>query len=185
MGARGTPLATVQADRSASPQFGGRPADPGNAPAPVSCPEHVLRLARAARAITVKPAPGSIGRCNSRTSGPRGRRLECLRDGRHCPRPVERNHEQPWMVEHVNRSACQGQDTHRFGPARRTARPTLAPKPRLGMCSISASMSRSSHCASRIAASAATSASFSRAISSGRSCFTPARSSASALLLQR
>jgi hypothetical protein len=41
----------------------------------------------------VKSALVSIGRRNSRTSGPHGRPFVCLRGGRDRPRPVERHHE--------------------------------------------------------------------------------------------
>ena len=103
--ARGTPLATVDADRGPSRRFGGRRPD-RNAPPPVECAEDMLRLSRAARAMAVKTALGSIGRRSSRTSGPLGRRLECLRGSRHRPRPVERNHEQARMFGHVNHSSA-------------------------------------------------------------------------------
>jgi hypothetical protein len=103
--ARGTPLATVDADRGPSRRFGGRRPD-RNAPPPVECAEDMLRLSRAARAMAVKAALVSIGRRSSRTSGPLGRRLECLRGSRHRPRPVERNHEQARMFGHVNHSSA-------------------------------------------------------------------------------
>jgi hypothetical protein len=103
LGASSPPLATVQADHGATRRFCGRPRDRGSASPPVTCPDEVLRLVRAARAITVKPALVSIGRRNSRLSGRPAQRLECLRGGRHRARPVEPNHEQAWMVEQINR----------------------------------------------------------------------------------
>jgi hypothetical protein len=139
-----TQLATVRADRGANRRFGDRPPDRANPPPSVSCPGDLLRLARAPRAIAVKAALVSIGHPNSCPSGPNGRRLVCLRGGRHPPRPVERNHEQARMIERVDRSACEGQNTHRLARAPPTARPTLAARPRRGMSSISASMSQSS-----------------------------------------
>jgi hypothetical protein len=108
LGGSSTPLATAQADPGANRRFGGRPADRVNAPAPLSCPGRVLCLVRAARAIAVKSNLVSIGRRNSRRSGPDGRRLVRLRGGGRRPRPGERNHEQARMVEHVNRSARDG-----------------------------------------------------------------------------
>jgi hypothetical protein len=144
LGASSTPLATVQADRGANRRFGGRPPDRGSAPPPISCPGDVLCLLRAARAITAKPALVSTGRRNSPTSGPHGRRLMCLRGGRHRPRPVERHQEQARMVERVNRPTSQGQNTHRLTRARRIARPTLAPSRGRGLSLIAAPMSRSS-----------------------------------------
>jgi hypothetical protein len=143
LGASSTPVATVQADRGANRRFGARPPDRGSAPAPLSCPGHVLCLLRAARAIAVKSALVSIGRRNSRTAGPDGRRFVCLRGGRHRPRPVERHHEQARMVERVNRSAREGQNTHRAA-RRRAVRPNIAPRRGRGLSLISASMSRSS-----------------------------------------
>ena len=136
--------ATVQADRGANRRFGGRPPDRGSPPPPVICPRDVLCLLRAARAIAVKSAVVSIGRRNSRTPGTRGRWLVCLRGGRHRPRPVERHHEQARMVEHVDRSARDGQSTHRVARARRAVRPNFAPSPGRGLSLSSASMSRSS-----------------------------------------
>jgi hypothetical protein len=120
-GGSGTPLATAQADRGANRRFSSRPPDLGNAPPPLSRPGDVLCLLRAARAVTAKPALVPVGRRNSPASGPRGRRLMCLRGGRH-PRPVERHHEQARMVERVNHPASQGQNTHRLTRGRRTAR---------------------------------------------------------------
>jgi hypothetical protein len=87
---------------------------------------------------------GSIGRRNSRPPGTRGRWLVCLRGGRHRPRSVERHHEQARMVEHVDRSARDGQSTHRVARARRAVRPNFAPSPGRGLSLSSASMSRSS-----------------------------------------
>jgi hypothetical protein len=49
----------------------------------------------------------SIGRRHARSSGAKSRRLDYVRGGTHRPRPVERNHEEATVVEHVNRRhAC-------------------------------------------------------------------------------
>jgi hypothetical protein len=144
LGAGSSPLATVQADRGTACRFGGRPPDRGDASPPLGCPGDVFRLVRAARAISVKPAVMSIGRCSSRTSRPRDRRLARRRDRRHPAGPGERNHEQAGMVEYFNHPGPDRQRAHRLACPRK-ARPTLAPRPRRGMRSISASMSRSSH----------------------------------------
>jgi hypothetical protein len=128
LGAGCTPLATVQAGRGANRRFSGRPPDRGDASAPVSCPGHVLCLFGAARAIAVKSALVPIGRRNSPTSGPDGRRFVCLRGRRHRPRPVDRYQEQTRMAEHANRSTRDGQRAHRAACARRVVRPNLAPR---------------------------------------------------------
>ncbi len=130
--------------RGANRRFGGRPPDRESAPPRLIRSVRVLCLLRAARAIAVKSALVSIGRRNSRTPGTRGRWFVCLRGGRRRPRPVERHHEQARMVEHVNRSARDGQSTHRVARARRAVRPNFAPSPGRGLSLSSASMSRSS-----------------------------------------
>ena len=140
-----TPLAAVHADRGAPRRFGTGPPDRGSAPPSIRCPGHVLCLSRAARAIAAKSALPSIGRRNSRLSGTHGRRFMSLRGGsRHRSRPRERNHEQARMVEHVNRSARNGQSTHRVACARRAVRVNLARRPGRGLSLslISASINR-------------------------------------------
>jgi hypothetical protein len=80
----------------------------------------------------------SIGERNSRTSGPDGRRFVCLRGGRHRPRLVERHHEQARTVEHVNRSARDGQSTHRAARASASgaskSRPQTCAPPEFDLC---------------------------------------------------
>jgi hypothetical protein len=75
---------------------------------PSAAQADLLCLLRAARAMAVKSALVSIGRRNSRPSGPHGRWFVSPRGGGHRPRPVERHQEQARMVEHVNRSARDG-----------------------------------------------------------------------------
>jgi hypothetical protein len=94
LAAGGTPLATGKADCGPSRRFGGGPPDRGDAPSPLGCPGDLLRHSRAARAVTVKTALLSSGRCHSLRSGPERRRLQCRRGSRQCPWSVERNHEQ-------------------------------------------------------------------------------------------
>jgi hypothetical protein len=79
-GAGDTPLAALQADRGVAQRCCGRPADRGNAPAPISA-QDVLCLFCAAQAITVKSALVSFGRSNSPASRPPCRRFDCVRGG--------------------------------------------------------------------------------------------------------
>jgi hypothetical protein len=143
LGARNTPLATAQADRGTTRRFGGRPPDRGNASPPLGRARDVLGLARAAQAIAAAPAVASVGRCNSPASGPHRRRRDCLRGGGHGLRPDDRNHEQPGMVERVDRSACRNKDTHRSARGRRKARRSVLLSPGSDRVSSSRCCSRS------------------------------------------
>lgn len=141
---RGTRLTAVHAARGANRRFGDRPPDRGDAPPSVGCPGDVLRLVRAARAVTAKPALAAIGRRPSVVSGPHGRRLDRLRRGSHRSRAIEWIREQAAMFEHSNGSARDGRRSHRASRARRAVRPNLARRPVRPPSPICASMSRSS-----------------------------------------
>lgn len=139
-----TPLAAGQAGRGPARRLAGRPSDRRNASAPVTCAQDVLRLVRAARAVSAQPAPVSNGRRNSSMSGPHCRWLDChSRSGRGLW-PAERDREQAWVFVRANRSAYRSGETHWSVRARRNAPAALAPRPRRGRRSISKSTSRSS-----------------------------------------
>jgi hypothetical protein len=80
--------------------------------------------------MAVKSALVSIGRRNSRPSGPHGRWFVSPRGGGHRPRPVEQHQEQARMVEHVNRSARDGVEHSPDGAYSASGAPESRPEAR-------------------------------------------------------